>query len=199
MPAGELDVLDVLRRRNSGNDAPGMAPRPALLSEDFLDYLLRLRQAWTARRSRVPGEDALTVSVAWLHGAGPAIGLYDDGARPLHVPPSPRGFVRTMQESLPSPEFRYNMSAFVLSFVITADITAALRSHSEATLRRLHLAAGAIAQDLSLAAAALGLFARPVRMFREDRLESGYALDGHVLYQVLCGFNRSTNVAMELL
>ena len=65
-------------------------------------------------------------------------------------------------------------------------------------MRRLHLAAGAQAQDFSLAATAFGLFARPLRMMREAVLEGGLALPGPLVYQVMCGLNRSTNTRWEL-
>jgi hypothetical protein len=65
--------------------------------------------------------------------------------------------------------------------------------------RDAHIAAGALAQDLCLTATALGQFARPVRMLLERALESVLPIKGQIIYSLLCGSSRATNVSAELL
>jgi nitroreductase len=124
-------------------------------------------------------------------------GLYD-----LHGQPLPATGTRpadVLQQALHNPALRWNMAAFKLAVLFCVQPGSARQHHGEGALRQLHLAAGAAAQDLSLAAAALGLFARPMRMLKEQVLEQGLGLPGLPIYQVLCGLNRSTNLSSELL
>ncbi|MDT8999855.1 hypothetical protein RQP53_11300 [Paucibacter sp. APW11] len=199
LPPPEIGLLQTMRRRNSGNDATGMAPRLNSLPGDSLGRMLSLWRALQRRRLALPGEASLRVAVAWLDARSAPIGLYDGEAMPLRHCDDPHRFVEQLQDSLPYEGMRYNMAGLKLNFMLCADLVDAAEQHGEAALRRLYLAAGAQAQDFSLAAAAHGLFARPVRMLREQALETGYALPGQLVYQVLCGLNRSTNTSWELM
>ncbi|WP_374351130.1 hypothetical protein [Chitinimonas sp.] len=197
--AGEREVLTVLAERSSGNDAVGFAPIAPPSDRAAFEQLMAVWQALSQQRQRLPGEEALTVSVAWLNPAGEPIGLYDLQGQPLHGQADPRAFVRQLEASLPHQLFRFNMAALSYVFLIGADIPAATARHGDFALRRLHLAAGAVAQDISLALTAFGMFARPVRMLKEMDLASSWNLADYPVYQLLAGFNRSANWAMELM
>ena len=193
--AGSADLFALMRTRHSGNDAVGMAPLLRPLPAGSRALLLARWRALTARRGRVAGEAELSAVCAWLDADAP--GVYDLAGEPL---PAPAGRLdELLQRSLPRADMRWSMAPFKAAFFLCVDPVHTRAAHGEAGLRRLHLAAGAAAQDLSLAAASLGLFARPMRMLREPVLERGLSLPGLPVYQVLCGLNRSTNLSWELL
>jgi hypothetical protein len=195
----DLGLLQIMRTRHSGNDAPGMAPNLRPLPDDTLPSLLGLWRAFERTRAPLPCESLLTVAVIWLGDDCYPAGLFDINAQPWPQTVRPEEVAHRLQSALPHPHMRYNMAALKASVVILADPVNAIAMHGDAALRRLHLAAGAMAQDFSLAAAALRLFARPVRMLSEQRLEAGFNLPAQPIYQLLCGLNRSTNTAWDLL
>lgn len=194
-----IDLAEVLRRRGSGNDRGGFAPQPRLLSADFSPRLLALARALTARRAPLPGQQRLSQHWLWLHASGQPPGLYDLDSQPVASAPGGPAAIAALREALPRPDFRYNLPGFVGALLICAEPWPELYAAGPAVLRHRHLAAGALAQDFSLAAAALGLFARPLRMLHEHRLEARLGLPGPLVYTLLCGFNRSANPALELL
>ena len=112
--------------------------------------------------------------------------------------PAGASLAQRLQDAMPSPRVRHTAAAMTCHALWCVDLADAEARHGAAALRRLHLAAGAQAQDFSLAATALGLFARPLRMLREQRLEADLALPGPIAYQVMCGQDRSTNTRWEL-
>jgi hypothetical protein len=195
-------LLALMRQRSAGNDAPGLAPGLAPLAADSLPQLLALTHALRRRRVTLPAEPQLHTVVMWLDEAAPGVGLYrldgDGRAQPWAGAVAPGALGATLQASLPYPWMRLNLAALKCSVMLCADLPAAQAVHGDAALRRLHQAAGALAHDFSLAAAALGLFARPVRMLNETVLEAAAALPGLLIYQVLCGLNRATNTVWEL-
>lgn len=193
-----IDVLEVMRRRTSGNDKGGWAPAIRITDRALLDQLMHDFNALRSQRFALQGEASLSVYVALLNRSGYPIGLYDDRLQAVPLPLDERQFVRALQGALPSRDFRYNMAAFVLSVLIVAPAAGHAASKTPG-IRDAHVAAGAVAQDFCLAAAAQDLFARPVRMFQEIELETAWRLDGRLVYQILAGFNRSSNLAMELL
>ena len=194
-----IDLAEVLRLRGSGNDRGGFAPQPRLLAADFSPRLLALARALTARRMPVPEQPRLGQYWLWLHASGQAPGLYDLDSQPVATAPAGSDAIAALRAALPRPDFRYNLPGFVGALLICAESWPALYAAGPSALRRRHLAAGALAQDFSLAAAALGLFARPLRMLHEHRLEARLGLPGPLVYTLLCGFNRSANPALELL
>lgn len=193
------DVLDVLRTRNAGNDVAGLAPRFEASPSGLFSPLLGRFKAISSRRPKLAGESVLEVRLAWLADGGPEPGLYGLDGRRSSRGAAGAAFRQVLEDALPHPGFLYNVKAFVGSLLICADPQAAMAALGPAALRETHLAAGAVAQDFSLAAASLGLFARPVRMFRETVIESGYGLEGQLTYQVLCGSNRRANPYWEML
>ena len=194
-----LDILQLFRRRNSGNDAFGFAPCAGAVSTNFLAQLQqRLRQV-RARRPHSAGEESVSLWFLWLDGTSGQVGLYrEDGTR-VDLPHQGAELVRAMQAALPNQILKFNMAAMTLSVLMTVNLPQAHQQHGDAVLRRVHTAAGMLGQDLNLTATGFGLFSRPVRMFRESTIEHVLQVPGQLVYQVLMGFNRRTNVKLELL
>jgi nitroreductase len=186
-----------MRSRSAGNDRSGLAPLLTPLPAGSRDALLALWRDLGARRGALAGEAELEPLLLWLDESDGPASLHDLHGRPRALPVGarPRELLR---DALPNVRARHNVAALKCHAMWCADLPAATARHGAAALRRLHLAAGAQAQDLCLAAAALGLFARPVRMLREEVLEGGLGLPGPLAYQVMCGLNRSTNTHWSL-
>lgn len=196
--APSMDILQLFRNRNSGNDAFGFAPVSGGLPENFLYCLQHRLKRLRARRPAHPGEESIKLWFLWLDGTAGPIGLFsDDGERVLLGLEGPQ-LVRAMQEALPNQILKFNMAAMTLSVLMTVDLPDAHRMHGPAVLRQVHMAAGMLGQDLNLSATAFGLFSRPVRMFRESVIEDVLKLPGQLVYQVLMGFNRRTNLKIGL-
>jgi hypothetical protein len=195
--AAALRLAD-MRRRQAGNDRSGIAA--VLAGRGAVAH--SLPQAWRALRERRNGiatESSLHCQLAWIGGGDKPAGLYDaDGRCFTQGMPAPE-FLRRLHQMLPYRGMRYNLSSLAAVLIIQADPVEAIARHGDSAMRDMHLAAGATAQDFSLAAASLGLFARPVRMMREASLESVLPLQGQVMYLVLCGFARRSNLTMGLL
>ena len=191
-------VLETMRVRHSANDRSGMAAVQRALPGEFLDDLLIRWRQISARRLVAQYENRLSLYFGWIVRTGRPVGLYDMEGQRIDDS-TPDAFVEKMQNIRPYPGMRFNISALTLSLIICADPSGMMREYGSAAIRLSHLAAGAVAQDFCLAAASVGMFARPVRMMREERLEAAFPLDGQVIYQVLCGFSRRTNLTMELM
>jgi hypothetical protein len=190
-PLAAADLFQLMRRRSAGNDAPGMAPRLDGLPADACARLQATTVALAARRGRLPGQARLHPVLAWLDGA-PALHTLAGDALPLPTTP----LAEVLQAALPNVGLRWNLLPFKAALIVTAPPAVA---REPGALRQLHLAAGALAQDFSLAATAEGLAARPMRMLGEQVLQRGLGLAGLPLYVVLCARNRSTNLSWELL
>lgn len=197
--ASAVDILQLFRSRNSGNDAFGFAPACGGPPENLLPQLLYRLRRLRARRPLYAGEAAVKLWFLWLDGTSAPIGLFDsDGAR-ASLRREGAQLVRAMQDALPNQILKFNMAAMTLSVLMTVDLPEAHQAHGPAMLRRVHTAAGMLGQDLNLAATDCGLFSRPVRMFRESAIEDTLQLPGQLVYQVLMGFNRRTNIKIGLL
>ena len=197
---GGRGVLGLMRRRSSGNDR-GLAS--SVLSEVPAGTFASVVATWSAIRRRRPAnaaEHALGFSLVWLAqepGREPNIHDIDGSSVALR---SWRGDLHgAIAKMLPYANTKYNFSALTAVMIIHADLMAAMERLGDAALREIHIAAGAAAQDFSIAATAHDMFARPAKMMREVRLESELSLRGQVVYLVLCGFARSANPTMELL
>jgi Nitroreductase family len=191
----QADLFALMRRRSAGNDATGMAPRLDPLPAGACERLLATTRALAARRGSLPGEPQLAPVCAWLDSEPER--LIDLQGQALPHPPG--SLADVMQGALPNPGLRWNLRPFKCALILTAPAEAAQAAQGGGALRRLHIAAGALAQDFSLAATAEGLAARPMRMLGEQALQRGLALPGLPLYVVLCARNRSTNLSWELL
>lgn len=196
---GGRGVLEVMRNRTSGNNHVGVS---AVLADVPVGTLASILATWRAirgRRVRNAAEGMLEMSLAWLaNEAGQEPGIYDvDG----HSLPDGawRGDLRdAVARMLPYANTKHNLSTHAAILIVQADSIDAIGRLGDAALREIHIAAGAAAQDFSIAASAHDMFARPVKMMREARLESEVALPSQVVYLVLCGYARSANPTMEL-
>lgn len=195
----EIGILETLRRRSAGNNMQGLAALVAAPPPGMPGALLA---TWDALRRQRPGlgaEAQVGVTLAWLAPHGPsAPGLYGEDGRPGPWQAPPGELALRLEAMLPYPHIRINVASLSAIALIVCNPAAAIGHLGDCALRELHLAAGATAQDFALAAAAHGMFARPVRMMREARLEAAVALPGQVIYMVLCGYARNANLTMEL-
>ena len=188
--------LATLRLRHSANDMTGMAPR---LDDDdgLLHRISQLSRRVAACRERLPGEDRIGIVLLWPGRSAPGAGIYGGDGHLLAGVDRQR-IAAALNRALPSPGLRYNLQAhsLIVLFVVDPDSPS---MHEPFAFRDAHVAAGALAQDYCVAAAALDRFARPVRMLREQVLESGLQIRGKIVYALLCGSPRATNVCAELL
>lgn len=198
-PGAVRGMLETMRRRSSGNSRGGVSPLLARFPAGTLASLMRAWRAIRRRRARSAAEDSIIVSVLWLaEEPGVPRGVFDGEGNRL-PDDTWRGDLREAAESmLPYAGTRHHLSAHAAILVIQCDVNAAIDRLGTGALREMHMAAGAVAQDFSLAATMHDLFARPVKMMRESRLESVIALPGQTLYLVLCGRARSSNPTMEI-
>jgi hypothetical protein len=196
---GSKGLLDTLRSRQSGNDRSGMSPVMQTLPDDHLEQVLSLFTALRGRRGLSQAEKLLSFNFAWLADSGAKPGLYDEHGIVLNEGMSAQELRDNVQNILPYKMMRFNTAAMTLVCFITAEPIQAIAELGDSAFRNIHIAAGASAQDLGIAAASLGMFSRPVRMMREERIEQALPVKGHVLYQVMCGFNRRHNLTFEVL
>jgi hypothetical protein len=188
--------LETLRLRHSANDITGMAP--CMNNEvGLLQSFAQLSRAVSSNREPLPGEERIEVVLLWPGRVAPEAGVYDRDGR-MSTSLGNQDLAGILARSLPSPGMRYNLKAHSLIVLFVVDPHA--ESMREPTaFRDAHVAAGALAQDFCLTAAALGQFARPVRMLHEQVLESALPIKGQIIYSLLCGSSRATNVSAELL
>lgn len=196
-PVPHIGLLQLMRDRSSGSDRSGLAPLLAPLPAGTQGELLALWRQLAARREPLPGEAELQPLLVWLDDSAGEPGLFTPAGEQVSALPATQ-LKALLQDALPHAGVPHNLHGLKCHALWCADLDAAQARHGSAALRRLHLAAGAQAQDFSLAATAFGLFARPLRMMREAVLEGGLALPGPLVYQVMCGLNRSTNTRWEL-
>lgn len=195
VPLG-LGFLETLRLRHSANDRVGMAPR--MDSEaGLLHRFAQLSRRVGRRRGRLPGEERINVVMLWPGRVAPEAGIYDGEGR-LLASLDRRYVATTLNRALPSPDLRYNLQAHSVLVLFLADPHAGDMREPHA-FRDAHVAAGVLAQDYCVSAAAFGQFARPVRMLLEQVLESALPIRGRIIYSLLCGSSRATNVCAELL
>lgn len=193
-------VLDLMRRRSSGNDR-GLVT--SVMSEVPVGTSASIAETWCRIRDLRPvmsAERKIRLSLLWLaRETGRARGIYDldDGA--LSASEWKGDLQQAIARMLPYANTPYNFSALAAILIIQTEILSAMEGLGQGAFRDIHIAAGATAQDFSLAATAHGLYARPVKMMREARLESELPLRGQVVYLVIAGYSRSANPTLELL
>lgn len=195
----DIDVLALMRARHSGNNRGGVAAILKKIEPEQLSKIINLWRDISQMRQQISAERTLSFAFGWLSSSGPRVGLYNSDGELLTPDVSPQDFAARMKATLPYKEMRFNTSSLAMTFIISSDPIEAITEHGDAALRDMLLAAGAAAQDLSYATTAYGMFARPVRMMREEKIESSFPIKGQVLYQVLCGFNRRSNLTFEVL
>ncbi|UAA40054.1 hypothetical protein KIH87_06805 [Paraneptunicella aestuarii] len=193
------DVLDVLVRRSAANDATGFSQINKVLDAGFLTRFLSVLTGLKSRRETMPAESALQVKVAWINPYGPAIGMYDGAGELQYQPNQTEAFLDILRDCLYSDNQKYNLASMAFELFVTVDTAQLERDYGDAAIRLAHMAAGALGHDICLAASLFDAFARPVRMFRDTKLQQRLGLEGQLVVQVLVGFNRHHNFALKLL
>jgi hypothetical protein len=183
-PATEsrADLLQVIRRRTSGH------------SHDLVQGAGQIAMADLA---------GLAAEIAMLHSTE---GLTDLADLRLHLGLVARDSRSGMDSPFAvdlrsgslspaaSPSARWNRLIFTIG---VDDIAEERRSGSRSFLLN-HFAAGALAQRICLAAAARGLFARPLRSYSEAGANRYLGLESRAILQVTCGLGRRVNPAYDL-
>jgi len=195
----ERDMLDVIYNRTASNDRLGFSQVNKMLDGEFLKQFMQVLQQLKTCRDRLPLEDSLMINVAWINTSGPAMGLYDEVGEPVCIAQDSKRFQHIIQDCLYSDNQKYNLSSMTLELFISVDTDKVSKSAGNSALRATHIAAGAVAHDVCLAASLFDAFARPARMFRDTKLQQRFGLDGQLLIQVLVGFNRYNNFALTIL
>jgi hypothetical protein len=192
-------ILGLMRQRSAGNDR-GLAS--SVLAEVPAGTFASIVATWDAIRRRRPAsgvERELRFSLVWLaRETGTEPHICEIGRSSITARAWRGDLHDAIAKMLPYADTRYNCSALMAVLIIQTDLLAAIDRLGDAALREIHLAAGAAAQDFSIAATAHDMFARPAKMMREARLESELSLPGQAVYLVLCGLARSANPTMEL-
>jgi hypothetical protein len=185
------------RKRSSGCDAEGWVLEPnrftPVRGTAFLTNWRRLKHAAGGCLEREP---PLEIYVVML-GPGPAApGLYrvDAGGQLRLV--AVGNFDGVLSRALLISG--YNVASLSMSVLIVGKLQALLANDDGREFLRLNVAAGFEAQLLLLAAASVGMAARPIRMYDEALLEQALQFKGQVLLQVLCGFTRRANLGYAI-
>lgn len=195
----QRDMLDVIYNRTAANDGVGFAQINKMLDEQFLVRFMQTLSTLRSRRSALPKENLLMLNVAWINSYGPAIGMYDEQGQPIYNPTDVEGFHNIIRDCLYSERQQYNLSTMTLELFISVDTAKISEEAGPSAFRLAHMGAGAISHDVCLVASLFDGFARPVRMFRDTKLQQRLGLDGQLIIQVLVGFNRHNNIALPLL
>lgn len=103
-----------------------------------------------------------------------------------------------LAEALPNKAIKINFTSMVGMFLLTIDSDAAEKKYPDCTARAVHQAAGARMFNLSVAASAYGFYVRPMRMLLESVLEHKLPIKGKIIFQIVLGYRRRTNLSFRL-
>ncbi len=195
----EKDVFDVIRDRTASNDVTGFSQRSPIVSSQFLSDFLTVMTTLRQRRGAAPAEEQLIISIAWINQHGLLPGLYDGNGQAIWQAKQPEAFFAILQDCLFNDGQNYNLASMTMELFVSVDTGQFIQQYGDASIHKAHHAAGCLGHDVCLTASLFGGFARPVRMFRDTRLQQQLGLPGQLLMQVLVGFNRHNNFAMALL
>ena len=195
----EIDILSVMRQRNSGNDANGFLPESRNLVKNHLEKLVERFRKIRQSRPEESAQKFVSLQFFWMDRNNGSAGLYNECLEALPLRGGVQGGIQAIQDALPNQVLKFNIAEMTLSVLMVADTHSAIRIFGGSALKQLHIAAGGIAQDFGIAASSMGMFARPVRMFDEATIESRFNLRGQLIYQILTGFNRQSNLKFRLL
>jgi hypothetical protein len=176
------DLLEIIRRRTSGHvdDLPQAAGRVAMAD-------LTALAADLARLHSIEGRTDLA-------DVGLSLGLLaTDSVAGIECP-----FAVDLRGGHLSPATSPSSHWNRLVFTIGVDDVAEERRSGARSFLLNHLAAGALGQRLCLAAAARGLFARPLRSYSEAAANKYLGLESRAILQVACGVGRRVNPSYDL-
>ncbi|MER5546325.1 hypothetical protein ABT072_28660 [Streptomyces sp. NPDC002589] len=194
--------------RNSGRVAKGFAGFTAMRTtvphDVFRHALAALALSGHGLGTLAAARSALHL-YCWVRGVqAMADGLYRiDEAHEAHrvgdCAPA-RGGLLIDAAPAPSLAFDLDRCSIVWMFVADLDVAAAADSDTGRVADDVLAAAGWLAQHLSLAAAAHGLFARPLRSFHSDRASEALNLppNHQAIYQLACGVGRFNEPGLDI-
>lgn len=194
----EIDVLDLLRQRNSGSYLIGFAPRAEGFDGAGLDRLLS-DWLWLTRISRsnelASVDVGVLVSVLRVAGRRPASYRMNVRAGTVTLIEE-RDFTEAFASASTMPMANFRELNIVVTF--TCDFGRELRALGASAYSWAHQATGWLAHAFGLAAARQGMFSRPVRMYDDGRLDALIPFDGQPTLQLLCGHNRGARLTFEI-
>ncbi|MFV2104200.1 hypothetical protein [Micromonospora sp. LOL_024] len=186
--------------RSSGLSPRGLAADPRPLPGNLVDELLRMAGGTpTGSPAAGPAAKWLRHRVAVHAVTGRPDGLYDLHHDRLTLR-TPGAATERLQAAFRFGRQEVDVAGMNLVWVVTADVAARVRTAGPSAYRNLLLAAGASAQQIADAAAAKGLFCRPVRSFDEPDTEAAIAAPPgeDVLYMLLLGRPRVLDFCYDL-
>ncbi|HEX5598240.1 MAG TPA: nitroreductase family protein [Micromonosporaceae bacterium] len=199
-PATAVFWPQVLAGRSSGLNPLGFAADPRALAGDLLRRLVSGGRCVPAGSlAGQPGADQLRHRLVISRVVGIPPGLYqlrDGDLRRCDTD----AITQRLQSAIRYGPEDIDVSSMNVVWVITADLTAESYAHGSAGYPRALLAAGASAQHVCTAAAAAGLFCRPMRSYDEAAVEAAVGADPgeDVLYLLLIGRPRAYDFCYDL-
>lgn len=193
--------LEAVKRRSSGNDLRGMMASSTPFSFTQLSKMLFLlleekQWEWQVAFKHVK------IFVVANRVTNLASGIY-------RVVREPYGFVPYRQESMGallqklsiySPQ-DWNAHSFPVSFFLAVDYQSVLERYGNRGFQMVQMWVGQISQHLSLTAAAMDFFLRPLKSFYEEEVEYAFGLLATretIAYQLVLGKNKTPYLSFDL-
>lgn len=187
-------IEDLVFRRSAGSFI-GMAPLGEKVTQDSLRMMMAVAAHLRHGAADEVGDIDLTTLVS-MKGSGDATdGGYSvdlDSGRVEAAPVSAAG--RGHEYT------RVNHVTRERSLVITlaVDDLREMRRFGPRAFILSHIAAGAAAQRLCLAAAAVGMFARPIKAYADFLVDTALPLERRSIYQLVCCFEQQATLSFDL-
>lgn len=201
-PRAPHSLGEVLYARNAGRGAAGLCGRGVPISVDVLSAAVTaLRPPPLDLSSSARSPSGLRVFVAAERTTGLDDGIYELAPARAELSLVRQGrYLEALQAGFTYPPSAINIRSMNLVWLLAVDYPAVLERYGGRGLRLANLELGWLAQALGCAAAAEGLFARPVRSFREPVLDELLRLGPTEMigYEVLCGSNRFSDFPFDL-
>jgi hypothetical protein len=212
-PAGELQPLppraggglrslsDVLFARNAGRAAGGLCGRAAPIASDVLHAAAAQRPPPLDLAASGAGPCGVRAFVIAERVTALPDGIYQLVPDRAAISVVRRGrFLEAAQRGFTYAASSANLRSMNLAWLWAVDYPAVLERRGARGLRLAQLELGWRAHGVCCAAACHGLFARPVRSFRESSFDDLLPLEATEMigYEVLCGSNRFTDLVFDL-
>lgn len=202
-PDRPRSVGDVLFARNAGRTAGGgLCGRAAPIPADVLHAAAAaLRPPPLDLATPGASPSGVRAFVVAERVAGLPDGIYELAPDRAALAVVRRGrFLDAVQRGFTYAPAAINIRSMNLAWLLAVDYPAVLARWGARGLRLANLELGWLAQGVSCAAAAHGLFARPVRSFREPVLDELLNLGPTEMigYEILCGSNRFSDFVFDL-
>ncbi len=193
--------LEAVKRRSSGNDLGGMMAASTSLSFTQLSKMLLL----------LLGEKQWEWQVALKHVKIFVVanrvnnlrsGIYRVVREPDGLIPYRQGSMGELLQKLSiySPQ-SWNAHSFPVSIFLAVDYQSVLERYGNRGFQMVQLWMGQISQHLSLSAAAMDFFLRPLKSFYEEEVEHAFGLlstKDTIAYQLILGKNKTPYLSFDL-